>query len=772
MSLGTITGARPPLRRLITAVTVLLVALGATPSVQVTAQVSERARIERDAGTEAMAARLAAISRTADEGFNNFLNGRRAQRLLTSPEPKEHGERLRYLYSLAAELLLDGDSVGAVRAMQVVMQLLAQDSSGFSRQDVEQAQAQLAVAYLRLGEQENCITAHNVDRCLLPIRDAGVHTVERGSRAAIEALTPLLADHPGDLGFRWLLNLAYMTLGEHPEKVPEQFLIPPVAFASDYDIGRFRDIAPDLGLDTFGLSGGAAMEDFNGDGLLDIMASSSGIDDQIRVFFSRGDGSFEERTRSAGLEEIIGGLNLAHADYDNDGHPDVFVTRGAWLQREGHHPNSLLRSNGDGTFSDVTEKAGLLSFHPTQVAVWGDYDNDGWIDLFVGNESLEHNEHPAELFHNNGDGTFSDVATDVGLSMRAYIKGAAWGDYDNDGLIDLYVSNMSGPNWLFRNRGSTEEGGWRFEEVGEHAGVREPHSSFPTWFFDYDNDGWLDLFVAGYRGSIDDVAADYLGLDFDAELPRLYRNNGDGTFSNRARAAGLDTVLMPMGCNYGDLDHDGYPDFYLGTGDTEMRSLMPNRMFRNDRGRGFQDVTTSGGFGHLQKGHGVAFGDLDNDGDQDIYTVMGGAHSGDGFNNALFENPGHGNRWLTLFLRGTTANRAAIGARLRVSVDTATGAQDIYSTVSSGGSFGASSLRQEIGLGRATAIRSIEVGWPDGSDAESFGPLELDSAYEIVQGSGTVAKIELASFQLGAAGHPGSAQTREHPPQHQKDPEK
>src|SRR5260221_8566643 len=134
-----------------------------------------------------------------------------------------------------------------------------------------------------------------------------------------------------------------------------------------------------------------------------------------------------------------------------------------------------------------------------------------------------------------------------------------------------------------------------------------------------------------------------MGLPYSSERPRLYHNNHDGTFSDVAKAAGLDHLLHAMGCNYGDLDNDGYLDFYLGTGDPSLGTLIPNRMFRNAQGRFFQDVTTSGGFGHLQKGHGVSFADFDNDGDQDIYTVIGGAYSGDHYRNVFFENPGHGN---------------------------------------------------------------------------------------------------------------------------------
>ena len=188
--------------------------------------------------------------------------------------------------------------------------------------------------------------------------------------------------------------------------------------------------------------------------------------------------------------------------------------------------------------------------------------------------------------------------------------------------------------------------------------------------------------------------------------PALYRNRGDGTFENVTAAAGLATIMPTMGSNYGDLDNDGYPDLYLGTGDPTLEMLVPNRVFRNAGGR-FEEVTAAGGFGHVQKGHGVSFGDIDHDGDQDVFMVLGGAFEGDVAQNVLLLNPGHGNAWVTLRLRGTDANRLGIGARIAVAVDTPRGARTIHALAGSGGSFGASTLQQEIGLGDATRIREL-----------------------------------------------------------------
>ena len=210
----------------------------------------------------------------------------------------------------------------------------------------------------------------------------------------------------------------------------------------------------------------------------------------------------------------------------------------------------------------------------------------------------------------------------------------------------------------------------------------------------------------------------------------------------------VDKIMWAMGSNYGDLDNDGWLDFYVGTGDPDFRAIIPNRMFRNAQGEFFQDVTASGGFGQIQKGHGVAFGDIDADGDQDIYQVLGGAYEGDTFQNALFVNPGHGNSWVTLRLRGVTSNRFAIGARIRMTVATPTGDREIYATVSSGGSFGGSSLQQEIGLGQGTVIRTLAITWPVTGNTDVYADLDVNGVYQIREGDPTPTPVTLEPFDL------------------------
>ena len=184
--------------------------------------------------------------------------------------------------------------------------------------------------------------------------------------------------------------------------------------------------------------------------------------------------------------------------------------------------------------------------------------------------------------------------------------------------------------------------------------------------------------MSGYDALVEDLMQSYVGEAFDAELPRLYRGDGNGSFSDVASATGLTRPSAPMGSNFGDIDGDGFLDFYLGTGYPPYHALMPNLMYLNRRGQRFADVTSAGGFGHLQKGHGLAFADVDNDGDQDVFEQMGGALAGDKYMDSLYQNPGFGHHYLVVQLFGTQSNRAAIGARVRVDVVTAEGIRSIY----------------------------------------------------------------------------------------------
>jgi hypothetical protein len=697
-------------------------------------------------GTIRMAARLASIARTTrlESGFNNQDAIQELKYALTQSLPDNQQSLIRQ--ALAHQYRLVGRNDEAIEEYRTALELLDGLPGPGPREACGKIHGELGMCYLRVAEQENCIAENNCSSCLFPILadSSGVHRKQRGARMAVDEWLAALAADPSDLAAKWLLNVTFMTLGEYPDGVPSEWLIPESVFASDISFPRFYDVATHLGVDSLGLAGGVIVEDFDCDGYLDIMVSSVGLTDQLRLFHNNGNGSFSDWTERAGLTGIVGGLNLSHADYNNDGYPDALVLRGGWQKAEGRQPNSLLRNNGNGTFEDVTERAGMLSFRPRQTGAWADFDGDGWLDLFVGNEPGPPNQFPCELFHNNQDGTFTECAMRLGVAVTGVCKAAVWGDYNNDGRPDLFISRNGQPNILFRNDGPAPElanaspaekkrregaAWWRFTDVSESAGVTKPIWSFPCWFWDYDNDGWEDLLVFGYdqrEPQLKHIAADYLGLPTEGPKPILYHNKRDGTFEDVTVAVGLDKVLLAMGANFGDLDNDGYPDFYVGTGDPDFRTLIPNRMFHNEGGRRFQDVTTAGGFGHLQKGHGIAFADLDNDGDQDIYADLGGFAVADQAHNALFENPGFGNHWITLRLEGKKSNRSAIGARIRIDVDTPEGPREFYGAVRTGGSFGSSSLQQEMGLGDATKLRRLSITWPTTGTTDVYENLPLD----------------------------------------------
>ena len=607
--------------------------------------------------------------------------------------------------------LYNGDVSRAIAQFEEALRIADAHSTGNPRLALMRNidLAALGIAHMRRGEVENCVSNHHADMCIFPLSAAARHKLRSGSERAIEYFERYLEHEPSSLEIRWLLNVTYQTLGDYPDKVPKAYLIPPSAFESKENIGRFVDIAPSLGLDTVGAAGGSIVDDFDNDGFLDIVETSFDPCQPMRAFRNNGDGTFSDMSTRSALVEQLGGINAVQTDFNNDGWLDIYVMRGGW---EWPMRNSLLRNNGNGTFSDVTLEAGLLNVdHPTHSAAWADFDNDGWVDVFVGHEHT-----PSQLFRNKGDGTFEDISAKAGVNRTAFTKGVAWGDYDDDGYADLYVSNYGEDNFLYRNRGDGT-----FHEVAAQLGVEKPKWSFPTWFWDYDNDGRLDLFVASYFFGNGEWVRPYLGLPRQGDSMKLYRNMGKGTFSDVTHETGLDRSVAAMGANFGDVDNDGFLDFYLGTGAPTYTALMPNLLFRNHDGKHFVEISSSSGTGHLQKGHGISFADLDNDGDEDIFENLGGAVPGDKYNSVLFANPGHANNWISIKVVGVKSNRAAIGAKIRLTLNGPGAGRAIrYREVSSGGSFGASPMMQHIGIGKATRIASIEVIWPASRTRQEF----------------------------------------------------
>jgi hypothetical protein len=631
-------------------------------------------------------------------------------------------QEVNYLIAKASLLLYEGEPRKAYEVLQE------------ARQRVEASESQgehwlytiiffQGVAALRRGETENCIDCRGEGACIFPLRPTAAHTRPAGSRLAVEHFTEYLRQFPDDPGVRWLLNLAYMTLGEYPGRVPPEYLLTFDQVGSECDIGRFREISHLVGVNRLNMAGGAIMDDFDNDGLLDIVISSSDSTQSMALYRNKGDGTFEERTEAAGLAGQTTGFYIVQTDYNNDGFLDIFVSRGAWSPYP--MPQTLLRNNGDGTFTDVTRQAGLMEPAASPSSAWADFDNDGWLDVYVCCEVG-----PNRLYRNRGDGTFEEVASRAGVQGKQQrSKGAVWLDYDNDGYQDLFVSYFNSTPQLFHNnRDGT------FSDVTAAMGITGPNIGLGCWAFDYDNDGWPDLFATCYDRSLNDVVRGMLGqpIDKKRDVTRLYRNLGGKKFQDVSKETGVDKVFAAMGCNFADFDNDGFLDFYLGTGEPSLDMVVPNRMFKNMGGRRFADITTTSGTGHLQKGHGVACGDWDRDGNVDLFEQMGGTTPGDRYHTVLFQNPGQRNSWLTVKLVGKKTNRAAIGARIKAVM---AGEQPltVYRHVSSGGSFGANPLQQTLGLGKAGSVATLEITWPTSRTTQVFHDVAVNQAIEITE---------------------------------------
>lgn len=633
----------------------------------------------------------------------------------------------------------------------------------------------LISGYFRKGENDNCRENHSFESCLLPLKGRAVHQKPFGSTEAIKFMLVELEAVPANIGAKWLLNVAHMTLGTYPDGVPKKHLMDPKLFESEYDIKKFPNVEELLGIDSYTSMGTGILEDFDGDGLKDIFQCSSSYNRNVKYFKNMGDGTFKDMAEAANLIGINGGANCRQADFNNDGHIDIFIMRGGWLNL--NHVNSLLRNNGDGTFTDISFNAGIFTQGATHSMDFADINKDGFLDFFVANEDI-----PCEMWMNTGNETVINVGNDL-VEDCGLVKGMVFTDYNDDLWPDIFLSRYGGKNRLLRNDGKwseTHPGKWSFTDVTDEVGLGDPWFSFPCTSFDADQDGTLDIMVAGHLFEGPDAVAwiytnestflnghhtpdnPNFGSSPDQKLTRLFLNKG-GKFEEIGAEGGLRRHLMSMASNYGDLDNDGYLDVYFGTGQPDIRALQPNRMYRNSGdGRHWQDVTSSGNFGHLQKGHGIAFTDFNNDGQIDVYGQMGGAFIGDFFHDAIYLNPGHDNGFVKFHLRGVDTNRDGLGSRVYVYASTDAvidpETNEMTSPASSrmhhhymntGGSYGSNSLEVHIGLGKASRIDRVVVWWQKtGIKQEISGDqVEIGGTYRVIEGQQFVEKLDFPSFQ-------------------------
>jgi hypothetical protein len=510
--------------------------------------------------------------------------------------------------------------------------------------------------------------------------------------------------------------------------------------------GKFGDVTSSLGIqfeyasshtprkyliETMG--SGVALFDYDNDGRLDIfLVNGAPLDDPTpkgttpqktgpkywnRLYHQKVDGTFEDVTERAGLQGTGYGMGAAVGDYDNDGNEDLFVTA--------YGGNKLYHNNGDGTFTDVTAKAGVGGSGWSTSAAWVDLDGDGFLDLVVlrylkwNFEDVwcgDHREgwraycHPdlfnpvsPLVYHNNGDGTFTEVAEKIGIAKPGKGLGIAIGDYDHDGHMDLFIANDSMVQFLYHNKGDGS-----FDEVGllSEAAVDmdgRTYAGMGVDFADYNNDGWPDLVVT----------------DLANQRYALYQNNGDGSFTYASATAGLNRMTMThsgWGVRFLDFDNDGWKDLLIAQGhDLDTIELnFPNLHYREPMllarnvGKGFVDVSSVSGsvFQQAWVARGLAVGDIDNDGRLDAVVT-----TNDGPAHVLKNETSTQNHWLLLNLVGHKSNRDAIGAQVKLI--SAAGQQ--FATVSTASSYLSSSdKRVHFGLGGDSTVQEIEIRWPSG----------------------------------------------------------
>jgi hypothetical protein len=500
------------------------------------------------------------------------------------------------------------------------------------------------------------------------------------------------------------------------------------------------------------LGPGVAFLDYDNDGWMDIYLVNSGPCDFYKpkkpirnaLYKNNRDGTFTDVTEKAGVAGGTFGMGVAVGDYNNDGYPDIFITS--------YGRSILYRNNGDGTFTDVTDKAGLAAPGWTTSALWFDYDNDGFLDLFVcsfveygldkqifcGDNKLGRRYYciprvfkPTRslLFHNNGDGTFTEVSrgTDIEKALGKAL-GVVATDINNDGLMDLFVANDTVQNFLFVNRGKN-----KWEEIALFAGVGysqygQPRSGMGVDSADVDGDGWQELFVA----------------NVDQEMFSLYKNNKDESFTDVAYAHGIaeaTRLLSGWGLKFFDFDNDGNVDLFLANGhpddmvefySAQVKYKEPLLLFHND-GRRFENISAKAGpvFSKSFSARGLAVGDYNNDGRLDVLIGCNGEAPV-----LLRNNAGRENHWVGLKLQGTKCNRDAIGALITWSV----GGVKRSRLKTSGGSYLSShDPREVLGLGKATKLDWLEIKWPlPSGKVEKFTDLPVDRYLTIIEGKGIV----------------------------------
>ncbi len=566
---------------------------------------------------------------------------------------------------------------------------------------------------------------------VIPYTIASVYLLMEKYADGIPYALQACRDTPTDVRYQWMLRVLTIQANRNESSIPTEFRLKmPASAASSF---RLQDVTNESGVGRLALGRGAAWGDFDNDGRDDILVGAERA--PFCLLRNLGNGRFEDVAAQMGLVDSagVGCYASQFIDYDNDGYQDILLASNGW---GGSNRLFLFHNDGGKRFTDVTNQAGLGGPVDGFNTSWADYDNDGRADLAVATGIVDPDDGDyLRLYHNEGDGKFREVGREAGLGVKAKWISVCWGDYDGDGYQDLLATSYDAGPFLFRNLGNGH-----FEDASQRAGIQTKTHAYTAEFFDYNNDGLLDLFVSTYpEGNFTDMISNKMTRSKVPAGQRqlLFRNKGDGTFTNVAEEAGLTGWYGAMSSQVADIDNDGLDEIVLGTGNPELDWSEPKPLFHNDGKGHFEDIADSAGLVHYGMLHGMAFSDYDDSGNLSLFGSFGGFYWGTRETSRLYRNLGSGSHALEIHLVGTRSNRDAIGAR----VTAVAGARKIYKLVNGGNGFGSLNSRVvHVGLSRDTEVDLLRIDWPSGVH-QVFKNVPAGQRIEIVEGRDTARSL-------------------------------
>lgn len=558
----------------------------------------------------------------------------------------------------------------------------------------------LALAYLRVG-----IDLHG-GPIILPVTSDQVHADAQYVQATLQILDIMIPQFPERTDYLWYYNICHMLSGTYPSAVPNQYLISLDHLRKATDKPIYKNIAAALGVREYRNGGCSVWLDIDGDTDLDLLSTSRDLDEQILVYRNE-DGRLINATNASGIKGLTGGSTMCAADIDNDGDLDIFIGRGQSENRSGQAPVSLLRNNGDGTFDDISIAAGMTKLLSVGGADWGDYNTDGYVDLYVGTESIR-GMMPPLLYRNNGNNTFTNVIDQVIPDAGLYQATAVtWTDVNEDLRPDLIVSYQQFKPDLFINSGDT-----LLQRT--KSAIRNHLNTNDILPLDVDNDGDQDLLLVAHAKTTAMATQGYLSES--TIVNHLYINDGAGNFTPNHEALGtLAYVQAIHAASATDVDLDGDLDIYLSTGGREMGEYIPNRLYYNDGGN-FVDGSASSHAALLSQCRGIAVASIDADPAPELLVNGGGYYAGDHAPTVVFDSQDDTEHsYIIVKLEGKLNNRIGLGSTVNIYGKTSNGlGSRISREVDTGRGMVTMHHHLPIGLGAMATIDSIVVRWPDG----------------------------------------------------------